>query len=248
MTLVVKYGGSAMDDAAARAAFAADIATLRANGVRVVVVHGGGPQITARLSEAGIESTFANGRRVTTPEAMAVVRTVLCDEVNADVVGLVGPAATGLSGERVFTATPLDPTLGRVGEVADVDTAALRDLLDEGRVPVVATVATGAGGGLFNVNADTAAAALAVALDAEKAVFLTDVEGLYADYPARESLVAVIAADGLEALLPSLSEGMAPKMEACLRAVRGGVPSAHVVDGRVPHALLREGGGTTVTP
>jgi acetylglutamate kinase len=257
-TVVVKYGGHAMDDPAARAAFAEDVVLLRYVGIRPVVVHGGGPQITAHLDRLGVESVFNGGRRVTTAETMQVVRMVLVGQVNRDVVGLVnahGPFAVGMSGEdaNLFTAEQLDPDLGFVGEVTAVDTGALRALLADGRVPVVATVARGTDGELYNVNADTAAAALAVALGAEKAVFLTDVEGLYADYPARDSLVSAIRADQLAALLPALAEGMVPKMEACLRAVRGGVPRAHVLDGRVPHALLLEvftddGVGTMVTP
>jgi acetylglutamate kinase len=257
-TVVVKYGGHAMDDGPARTAFAEDLVLLRYVGLRPVVVHGGGPQITAHLDRLGVESVFDGGRRVTTADTMQVVRMVLVGQVNGDVVRLLnahGPFAVGMSGEdgNLFTAGQLDPALGFVGEVTAVDTGAIEALLADGRIPVVATVARGAGGELYNVNADTAAAALAVALRAEKAVFLTDVEGLYADYPARESVVSTITADDLEALLPSLSEGMVPKMEACLRAVRGGVPRAHVLDGRVPHALLLEvftddGIGTMVTP
>jgi acetylglutamate kinase len=257
-TVVVKYGGHAMDDAAARKAFAEDLVLLRYVGLRPVVVHGGGPQITAHLDRLGEESVFHNGRRVTTADTMQVVRMVLVGQVNGDVVRMLnahGPFAVGMSGEdgNLFTASQLDPALGFVGEVTAVDTGAIQALLNDGRIPVVATVARGADGDLYNVNADTAAAALAVALHAEKAVFLTDVEGLYADYPARDSVVSTITADDLEALLPSLSEGMVPKMEACLRAVRGGVPRVHVLDGRVAHALLLEvftddGIGTMVTP
>ena len=257
-TLVVKYGGHAMADPAARQAFAEDVVLLRYAGVRVVVVHGGGPQITAQLDRLGIASVFAGGRRVTTAEAMDVVRMVLVGQVNRDVVALIdthGPFAVGLSGEdaQLFTATQLDPALGQVGEVRDVDPSVVLALLADGRVPVVATVARGTDGTVYNVNADTAAAALAVALEAEKVVFLTDVDGLYADYPRPGSLVSEIAAADLAALLPGLAGGMAPKMEACLRAVRGGVPRAHVLDGRVPHALLLEvftdaGVGTMVTP
>jgi acetylglutamate kinase len=257
-TVVIKYGGSAMDDPVAREAFAQDVVLLRYVGLRPVVVHGGGPQITAHLDRLGVPSVFAGGRRVTTAETMQVVRMVLVGQVNRDVVGMVnayGPYAVGMSGEdaNLFTAEQLDPALGYVGEVTAVDTGAVATLLADARIPVVATVARGADGALYNVNADTAAAALAVALRAEKAVFLTDVEGLYADYPQRDSIVSEITADDLAALLPGLEEGMAPKMEACLRAVRGGVPRAHVLDGRVPHALLLEvftddGVGTMVTP
>jgi acetylglutamate kinase len=253
-TVVVKYGGHAMDDPEAAAAFAQDVVLLRYVGLRPVVVHGGGPQITAHLERLGVESVFEAGRRVTTAETMQVVRMVLVGQVNSDVVSLLnehGRFAVGLSG--LFTAEQLDPALGFVGEVTEVDTGVVEAMVANGRIPVVATVATGEDGALYNVNADTAAAALAVALNAEKVVFLTDVEGLYADYPSRDEVISHIKADELDDLLPSLSEGMVPKMEACLRAVRGGVPKAHVLDGRVPHALLLEvftddGVGTMVTP
>jgi acetylglutamate kinase len=249
VTVVVKYGGAAMDDPEAARAFADDVALLRASGTRVVVVHGGGPQVTAHLDRLGVPSVFVGGRRVTTAETVRVVRMVLAGEVNGDVVALLHAAgAVGLSGETVFTAEQLDPALGLVGGVTHVDTGVVDALLAAGRVPVVATVARGAGGALYNVNADTAAAALAVALRAERVVFLTDVEGLYADYASRTRVVRHVTADDLAALLPALSDGMAPKMEACLRAVRGGVPRAQVADGRVPHALLRDDAGTTVTP
>ena len=254
-TLVVKYGGAAMTDEAARAAFAADVALLHGAGARLVVVHGGGPQVTAHLGRLGIPTAFAGGRRVTTAEAVDVVRMVLIGQVNRDVVSAVnahGPVAVGLSGEDLLTAAPLDPGLGQVGDVTAVDPALLDMLLAADRVPVVASVARGADGTVYNVNADTAAAAVAVALGAERAVFLTDVDGLYAAYPEPDSLVSSITAADLAELLPELADGMAPKMEACLRAVRGGVGVARVVDGRVPHALLAdlrgEPAGTTVTP
>ena len=264
-TVVIKYGGNAMTSPELQAAFAEDVVFLRYAGVRVVVVHGGGPQITAHLDRLGVASEFRGGLRVTTPEAMQVVRMVLVGQVNSDVVGLVnahGPFAVGLSGEdaQLFTAErrgtvvdgePVD--LGQVGEVVEVRPQVVEALLAGGSVPVVATVASGVDGELYNVNADTAAAALAVALGAEKLVVLTDVEGLYADWPASTEVVSELGADALEELLPSLSSGMVPKMEACLRAVRGGVPRAHVLDGRVPHSLLLElftdeGVGTMVVP
>jgi acetylglutamate kinase len=238
---------------------------LRYCGVKVVVVHGGGPQITAHLDRLGVPSEFRGGYRVTTAETMQVVRMVLVGQVNSDVVGLVnehGPFAVGLSGEdaHLFTAERRDAMvdgvatdIGQVGDVVDVQPAILHALLDEGKVPVVATVARGADGGLYNVNADTAAAALAIAVGAEKLLVLTDVEGLYADWPDSDEVISVIKADELAALLPSLASGMVPKMEACLRAVQGGVPRAHVLDGRVPHAILLElftdeGVGTMVIP
>ena len=264
-TVVVKYGGNAMTSPELQQAFAEDVVFLRYCGVKVVVVHGGGPQITAHLDRLGVESEFRGGYRVTTPETMQVVRMVLVGQVNSDVVSLInghGPFAVGLSGEdaQLFTAERRDALVdgeltdvGFVGDVVDVQPAILRALLDEGKVPVVATVARGLDGHLYNVNADTAASALAVAVGAEKLVVLTDVEGLYADWPASDEVISEINDDDLEKLMPTLSSGMVPKMEACLRAVQGGVPRAHVLDGRVPHAILLElftdeGVGTMVVP
>jgi acetylglutamate kinase len=264
-TIVIKYGGNAMIDPALQAAFAADIVFLRHVGIKPVVVHGGGPQISRMLKRLGIESEFRGGLRVTTPEAMDVVRMVLVGQVGRELVGLInqhGPYAVGLSGEDagLFTAvrrgavidgSPVD--LGQVGDVDEVNTSAVDDLIAAGRIPVVATVAPDRDGLLHNVNADTAASALAVALGARKLVVLTDVPGLYTNWPDTSSLTSEIDADKLEKLLPSLESGMAPKMEACLRAVRGGVPAAHVVDGRVAHSTLlevftEEGFGTMVVP
>ena len=272
-TIVVKYGGNAMTSPDLQQAFAEDVVFLRYAGVRVVVVHGGGPQITAHLDRLGLASEFRGGLRVTTAETMQVVRMVLVGQVNSDVVSLVnahGPFAVGLSGEdaHLFTAERRDALVdgqpvdvGLVGEVVDVQPQIVRALLDEGKVPVVATVARGTDGELYNVNADTAAAALAVAVGAEKLVVLTDVEGLYADWPGpgvdaepgTAEVISEITAGELAALLPTLSSGMVPKMEACLAAVRGGVPRAHVLDGRVGHSLLLElftdaGVGTMVVP
>jgi len=265
--VVVKYGGHAMTDPGLRRSFAEDVVFLRYAGLQPVVVHGGGPQITEQLERIGVPTVFAGGLRVTTPETMQVVRMVLVGQVNREIVGLVnahGPYAVGLSGEdaHLFTAERRTTTvdgeavdLGLVGEVVDVQPAALRSLLADGRIPVVASVARGAAGEVYNVNADAAAAALACALGAEKLVVLTDVEGLRAGWTLDGGgrLVAQIDAAELAALLPTLSGGMAPKMEACLRAVRGGVPRAHVLDGRVPHAVLLEvftdtGVGTMVLP
>lgn len=251
-TVVVKYGGHAMTDDALRHGFAEDIVFLRYVGLRPVVVHGGGPQINAALAESGIESTFTAGLRVTTPEAMRVVRRVLVGEVNRDVVGLInrhGAFAVGMSGEdaNLFTAERARPIvdgapvdIGQVGEIVKVDVSAVRSLLEDGRVPVVSSIARADDGAIYNVNADTAAAALATALEATKLIVLTDVDGLYADWPASDEVVAHLTAGQLAELLPGLSAGMIPKMEACLRAVCGGVSQAHVLDGRVPHALLLE--------
>src|SRR3954453_6484540 len=264
-TVVVKYGGHAMADESLRKAFAEDVVFLRYAGIRVVVVHGGGPQINAALDRMGIEPVFAGGLRVTTPETMDIVRMVLVGQVQRDIVGLLnahGPFAVGLSGKdaRLFTAVRRgavvdgeEVDIGLVGDVVAVDAGVVSGLLDDGRIPVVSSVSRSDDGGIYNVNADTAAASLAVALGAEKLVVLTDVEGLYAEWPAGDDINSMLTAKELADLLPTLSEGMVPKMEACLRAARGGVATAHVLDGRVPHALLLEvftdsGVGTMVVP
>jgi acetylglutamate kinase len=274
-TVVIKYGGNAMTQDALRAAFAQDVVFLRYAGLLPVVVHGGGPQISAQLDRLGIESTFRAGLRVTTPEAMDVVRMVLTGQVNREVVGLInqhGPFAVGMSGEdaHLLTARRLRVTvdgelidLGQVGEVETVNPGAVRALLADGRIPVISSVARSQSGEVLNVNADTAAAAVAVALGAAKLIVLTDVEGLYADWPpggaaagpaaAPSEVISQLTADELAAMLPGLSDGMIPKMDACLTAVQGGVPQAHVIDGRLPHAVLLEiftdsGIGTMVVP
>jgi acetylglutamate kinase len=264
-TIVVKYGGNAMTDDALKKAFAEDIVFLRYAGFRPVVVHGGGPQISSMLDRLDIKSEFRGGLRVTTPEAMDVVRMVLVGQVGRELVGLInshGPLAVGLSGEDagLFTAettrTVVDGEevdLGLVGEVASVRPEAVRDIVDAGRIPVISSVAPDDLGRVHNVNADTAAAALAVALDAEKLLVLTDVEGLYRDWPDSDDVIGQISPEALEAMLPSLASGMVPKMTACLNAVTGGVPRATVVDGREPHAVLLEiftddGVGTQVLP
>jgi len=264
-TIVIKYGGNAMIKPSLQQAFAADMAFLRYAGIRPVVVHGGGPQISRMLDRFGIESEFRGGLRVTTPEAMEIVRMVLTGQVGRELVGLInrhGPLAVGLSGEdaHLFTAVRRGALIdgeivdiGLVGDVDRVDTSAVDDLIAAGRIPVIASVAPDAAGVVHNVNADTAAAALAEALGAQKLVVLTDVPGLYTDWPDTSSLVSQVDTDALEKLLPRLESGMAPKMEACLRAVRGGVPAAHVIDGRVAHSTLLEvftpeGIGTMVVP
>jgi acetylglutamate kinase len=264
-TVVVKYGGNAMTDPELKRAFAADMVFLRYAGLKPVVVHGGGPQISAMLGRLGIVSEFRGGLRVTTPEAMDVVRMVLVGQVGRELVGLIngyGPFAVGLSGEdaRLFTAVrrpayvdgePVD--VGQVGDVEHVNVSSVTDLIAAGRIPVISSVAPDADGVLHNLNADTAASALAVALEARKLVVLTDVAGLYTDWPDTTSLVRQITTTDLAALLPRLESGMVPKMEACLRAVEGGVPAAHVVDGRMAHSILlevftSEGFGTMVIP
>ena len=265
--VVIKYGGHAMIDETLKRAFAEDMVFLRRVGMHPVIVHGGGPQISAMLERLGIASEFRGGFRVTTPETMDVVRMVLTGQVSRELVGLLnehGPFAVGITGEdahlfraerRTVTVDGEPVDVGLVGDVVSVDPSAVQDLLDAGRIPVVSTVApdVDAPGQVLNVNADTAAAALAVALGARKLIVLTDVEGLYTSWPERSSLVSEIRASALAELLPSLHSGMVPKMEACLRAVSGGVPQATVIDGRVQHAVLIEvfttqGIGTMVLP
>ena len=270
--VVLKYGGNAMVDDELKRAFAEDVVFLRTAGLRPVVVHGGGPQISAMLQRLDIPSEFRGGLRVTTPETMDVVRMVLTGQVGRELVGLLnahGPLAVGLSGEDAGLLRArrrhalVDGELvdvGLVGDVVGVDPAAVLDLLAAGRIPVISTIAPEVDehgdlleGRVLNVNADTAASAIAVALGAQKFVVMTDVAGLYSDWPDRASLVREITASALADLLPSLQSGMVPKMEACLRAVRGGVPRATVIDGRQAHSVLLEvfttsGNGTMVVP
>ena len=317
--VVIKFGGNAMVDDALRAAFAQDVVFLRYAGLRPVVVHGGGPQINAQLTRLGMPTTFRAGLRVTTPETMDVVRMVLTGQVNREVVGLInqhGPFAVGMSGEDAHLLTArraqanVDGELvdiGQVGEIEAVNPGAISALIADGRIPVISSVARSESGEILNVNADTAAAALAVALGAAKLVVLTDVAGLYADWPGAQAatgqaatrpaatgpaatgqaatgpaatgqaatgqaatdaagqgddaapavlpseVISQLSATELAAMLPGLSDGMIPKMRACLTAVHGGVPQAHVLDGRLPHAVLLEiftdsGIGTMVVP
>jgi acetylglutamate kinase len=263
--VVVKFGGNAMVDADLQRAFAQDIVELRRAGLRPVVVHGGGPQISAMLDRLGLETRFEAGLRVTTPETMDVVRMVLSGRVQRELVGHInahGPLAVGMTGEDAHTMTavrraarvdgrPVD--IGLVGDIVEVNPAMVSTLLEQGHIPVVSPVARGTDGQVYNVNADLAASALAVALHAERLVVLTDVAGLYADWPHSTKVIERLTADALEELLPGLASGMLPKMEGCLRAVRGGVRRAQVLDGRVPHAVLdgilgETCPGTTVVP
>lgn len=263
--VVVKYGGNAMTDDGLKRAFAEDMVFLRNCGIRPVVVHGGGPQISAMLEKLGIAGDFKGGFRVTTPEVLDVARMVLFGQVGRELVGLInahGPYAVGVTGEdaQLFTAVRRSVTvdgvatdIGLVGDVEHVNAGSLLDLIAAGRIPVVSTIAPDVVGIVHNINADTAAAALAEALGAEKLLMLTDIEGLYTDWPDRNSLVSEIDSAALTQLLPKLESGMVPKIEACLRAVDGGVPSAHVIDGRVEHCVLvelftDEGTGTKVVP
>ncbi len=251
-TVVIKYGGNAMIDDDLKRAFAEDIVFLRRVGLKPVVVHGGGPQINSMLERLGITSEFRGGLRVTTSEAMDVVRMVLVGQVGRELVGLINshaPFAVGMSGEdggllrarrRGLVEGGEEIDLGFVGDVDSVDPSALLDLIEAGRIPVVATVAPGPDGQIYNVNADTAASALALALGAKRLVMLTDVAGLYANYPDESTIISSITPEEVRRLMPGLTSGMVPKMEACARAVEGGVRSATIIDGRVPHCLLLE--------
>jgi len=262
--VVIKFGGNAMIDQELQKAFAQDMAYLRFVGIKPVVVHGGGPQITARLAEQGIESEFRAGLRYTDERTIEVVRDVLRNQIGANLAALIGESGAGakvLSGEDddLFRAVKVsahtaegEVDLGLVGEVRSVNPRSVLQAIERGDVPVISTVAPTTQGELLNVNADLAAASLAVALGAEKLMVLTDVAGLYSDWPNRESLVSEIAANELRELMPSLESGMIPKMQACLNAVDGGVPKAHIIDGREPHSILLEiftasGVGTQVT-
>jgi acetylglutamate kinase len=263
--VVIKFGGNAMVDQQLTKAFAEDMAYLRFVGIKPVVVHGGGPQITARLAELGIQTEFKSGLRVTTDEVIQVVRDVLRNQISADLAKLVqdaGASTVILSGEdsNLFRAekTTVDQAgnaldVGLVGEVTQVNPRVVLDALGTGVVPIVSTVAPGPDGSLLNVNADLAAASLAVALGAEKLLLLTDVAGLYSDWPNKDSLISEIRVAELTELLPELESGMIPKMQACLNALAGGVPRAHIIDGRAPHSILLEiftssGVGTLVLP
>ena len=262
--VVVKFGGNAMVDEALQTAFAQDMAYLRFVGIKPVVVHGGGPQITARLQELGIQSEFRHGYRYTDEQTIGVVRDVLRNQVSkhlAELIEVSGAQTIVLSGEddnlfraeKVTASTPEgEVDLGLVGEVRTVNPRSVLQAIDAGKIPVISTVAPTVMGELLNVNADLAAASLAVALGAEKLMVLTDVPGLYANWPNLDSLISEISVSELRVLIPNLESGMIPKMQACLEAVEGGVPKAHIIDGRQPHSILLEiftesGVGTQVT-
>ncbi|MEN9740784.1 MAG: hypothetical protein RLZ72_1050 [Actinomycetota bacterium] len=263
-TIVIKFGGNAMVSDELKERFAEDMVYLRTVGVRPVIVHGGGPQITAMLEKLGIASEFRAGYRYTSPEAMEVVREVLTEHISGELVNLInehGVLAAGIPGDhglfvgrRLTNVNGEDVDLGLVGEVVDVDPTTVITALDAGRIPVISTIAPDESNTSqsLNVNADSAASALAVALKAEKLMILTDVPGLYANWPDTSSLVSSITANELREMLPTLESGMIPKASACVDAVDGGVPKAAMIDGRVPHGILLEvftpeGVGTEVT-
>ncbi len=258
-TVVVKYGGAAMTDPALREGVASDIVLMKLVGLNPVVVHGGGPEITSFMDRLGLEVEFYDGLRVTTDEAMEVVKMVLVGKVNKEIVGAInahGRLAVGLSGEdgNLVQATMRDPRLGRVGDIAGIDTTVVDRLVEDGFIPVIATVAAGVDGGSYNVNADLVAGDLAAALNAEKVIFLTDVDGLYADFSDKGSLISSLTPQEAEEMVmaDSLEGGMVPKVGACVRALNGGVKRAHILNGTVPRALLLEvftdeGVGTMIT-
>jgi acetylglutamate kinase len=255
---VLKFGGNAMVDEQLQKAFAEDVAFLNLVGIKAVVVHGGGPQITSRLADLGLKSEFVDGLRVTSTEAISVIRDVLMNEISTPLANMIessGAKAAVFNGETegLFKASITRADLGLVGEVVEVNASVITKSLEANLIPVISTVAPDASGQLINVNADLAASSLAAALGAEKLVVLTDVPGLYSDWPNRDSLVSELTASELEEMLPDLESGMIPKMQACLNAVRAGVSKAHIIDGRVPHSVLLEvftpsGIGTLVLP
>ena len=246
-TVVVKYGGHAMDSPELAGLFAQDIVLMRLVGINPVVVHGGGPQITELMQRLGKEPTFVDGRRVTDAETVDIVRMALVGKVNREVVASInqqGPYAVGLSGEDagLITVTQRDPALGFVGDVARIEPAILERLIGQELIPVIATVGVDEAGQAYNINADTVAGAIAEALGAEKLVYLTDVAGVYAEWPDESTLISRTDLAGLERLLAEgkAGEGMIPKLESCAHALRHGVRRAHILDGRIPHALLLE--------
>jgi acetylglutamate kinase len=257
-TVVIKYGGHAMEEPELAALFAQDVVLMRLVGMNPVVVHGGGPQISDLMRRLGKEPHFVDGLRVTDAETVDIVRMALVGKVNREVVTALnrhGSYAVGLSGEDagLITVTQRDARLGYVGDVRRIKPAILERILREELIPVIATVGVDEAGQAHNVNADAVAAAIAEALDAEKLVYLTDVNGIYRDIHDERTLISRIDAAGLAELLAtgSVGEGMIPKVRSCLAAVRGGVRRAHILDGRLPHALLlefftREGIGTMV--
>ncbi|MDQ1521187.1 MAG: acetylglutamate kinase [Actinomycetota bacterium] len=259
-TVVIKYGGHAMEDRALADLFSIDVVLMRHVGMQPVVVHGGGPQISALMRRLGKEPEFVDGRRVTDADTVDIARMALVGKVNREVVTAInrhGSSAVGVSGEdaNLIRVHQRDPSLGFVGEIDEIDPTLLIRMLREELIPVVATIGVDVDGQPYNCNADTVAGAIAEALQAEKLVYLTDVAGIYADWPDESSLVDRIDVDGLESLIAkgSVSEGMIPKVESCVAALRHGVRRAHVLDGRLPHALLlefftNEGVGTMVHP
>ncbi|MBS3975096.1 MAG: acetylglutamate kinase [Actinobacteria bacterium] len=259
-TIVIKYGGSAMTDPVLRAHVASDIVLMKLVGINPVIVHGGGPDITAYMDLLGMPVEFQGGLRVTSDAAMEIVKMVLVGKVNKELVSAInmhGRLAVGISGEdaNLIQANQLSSDLGRVGNVTNIDTTVVFNLIEDGFIPVIATVATGEDGGSFNVNADVVAGRLAADLGADKVIFLTDVDGLYADSEDKETLIRKLSIEQAEAMISGrkIGGGMIPKVSACVSALQAGVKRAHILNGTVPHALLlevytEEGVGTMITP
>jgi acetylglutamate kinase len=258
-TVVVKYGGAAMTDPMLREHVASDIVLMKLVGINPVIVHGGGPEITSFMERLGMKVEFLDGMRVTDDAAMEIVKMVLVGKVNKELVSAInshGRLAVGLAGDdaNLIKARPISERLGRVGEVEAIDTTVVENLIDDGFIPVIATVAYGEDGGSYNINADLVAGDLAGALGADKVIFLTDVDGLYADFDDKSSLISALSLPEAEGLIAEqrLESGMIPKVAACARALRAGVRRAHILNGKVPHALLLEvytdeGVGTMIT-
>jgi acetylglutamate kinase len=258
-TVVVKYGGAAMTDPALRAMVASDIVLMKLVGMNPVIVHGGGPEITSFMDRLGMPVEFFEGMRVTDDAAMEIVKMVLVGKVNKELVAEInthGRLAVGLAGDdgNMIKARQVSERLGRAGEVEAIDTTVVSNLIEDGFIPVIATVGYGDDGASYNINADLVAGELAAALCADKVIFLTDVDGLYADFQDKTSLISVLSMEGAEELIAQdrLNTGMIPKVGACAKALRGGVRRAHILNGTVPHALLLEvytdeGVGTMIT-
>ena len=261
-TIVVKYGGNAMIDDTLKRAVMSDLVLMRYVGISPILVHGGGPEVTDAMRRMGKEPEFVGGLRVTDAETMEIVEMVLAGKTNKGIVAQLnaeGGQAVGLSGKDANLLMAVRDTghgdLGFVGQISAVNPAIIHTLVRDGYIPVISSVAVGADGASYNINADTAASALAVALGAEKLILLTDVEGLYRDFADKSSLLSDLPTTEARALLESgtVDRGMIPKLEACVEAVEDGVPRAHIIDGRRPHALLIEvftdaGIGTMVRP
>jgi acetylglutamate kinase len=257
-TVVIKYGGSAMDDPALRESFAGDVTLMAMVGIRPVVVHGGGPQISAAMETEGIEPSWVEGLRVTDAATMSVVQRTLVGVINPEIVRFLnghGATAIGVNGldADLFRAEPRDARLGYVGDITTVNTGLIQGMVEQGLVPVVASIARGEDGHVYNVNADTAAGVLATALQAQKLVYLTDVEGVYLDHGDPATLVSRMDLHDLEGILATMDGGMLPKLLSVAHALKGGVAQAHILDGRTQHALLlevftSEGIGTMITP
>lgn len=246
-TIVIKYGGAAMVDPELRADVMSDIVLLKTVGVNPIIVHGGGKDITRAMEDAGIPVAFKDGQRVTTDEGMDIVRTILAGKVNQELVralnehGNIAVGVNGVDGGTII-AEPTSPELGRVGTIKRINGSLLQDLVEADYIPVIASVAIGNDGGYCNVNADVVAGQLAAATGAAKILFLTDVDGLYLDFDDQDTLVSQLSLDEAHRLIDSgtLSSGMIPKLRSCVAALEGGVQSAYIVNGTIPHSILLE--------